>query len=84
MELPPIRGKIVCIHATFQGRLMTIDEALCCPFCRNKAPMIWIASEQDLDNGPFWVECNCGKKGPSFQTTDEAITAWNVTPQARD
>lgn len=63
---------------------MPIEDALSCPHCRGKYPQLSLATSDGRDTGPFWVECNCGFKGPSADSSDEALALWDETPQKRD
>lgn len=48
-----------------------------CPFCGGQASLYW---EDNRECIPCWIECdhiNCNGRGPTRETTQEAIDAWN-------
>ena len=54
--------------------MMDSKILLACPFCGWGKPFIF-----DTGDDPFWVECpDCYAEGPTEDTADEAIKAWNT------
>lgn len=55
-----------------------------CPYCGNKmeySDFDWISHKNDY-GADYWVFCfGCGMQGPSFETVEKAIEAWNSFPR---
>lgn len=56
-----------------QERITERGELLPCPFC-GKCP----EEKAIVGAGLFYLECNCGKETPCYESSKEAIKAWNT------
>jgi len=53
-----------------------------CPFCRGKDEDDSLDIEWETEGGGraaawWWVECDCGARGPLAETSDAARVLWN-------
>lgn len=50
-----------------------------CPFCQSRCVTCWTEEDGNNVTTDAWVECeDCFARGPSADTTTEAIDKWNV------
>ncbi len=69
-----------------KSRVVDIEarKASPCPYLEctgkpTKIRLLSITGERGPDRGKTWIHClNCGGSGPTKDSEDEAITAWNA------
>jgi hypothetical protein len=49
----------------------------CCPFCKSPDVFVWECEDTSVGCSTYWVECECGARGPISEYKEGAELYWN-------